>query len=119
MSRGAALQLPRSSVYKAEAFTANGGVLMKGMFLAVCGGLLGMMLIPTIGAISAYQSGVWVAGLGNLTAGTGSAAYQGGLYALTAFFPINLFLALVGGSIGLVLGSPLLRARSRRSPVSA
>jgi hypothetical protein len=92
---------------------------MKGMFLAICCGLIGMLVVPTIGAISAYQSGIWVSGLGNITAGTSSAAYQGGLYSLTAFFPINLFLALVGGGIGLVLGSPLLRARSRRSPLSA
>jgi hypothetical protein len=92
---------------------------MKGMFLALCGGLLGMLVVPAIGAILAYQSGTWVSGMGSLAAGTATAAYQGGLYSLTAFFPVNLFLALVGGSIGLVLGSPLLRSRSRRSPVSA
>jgi hypothetical protein len=91
---------------------------MKGMFLAVCGGLLGLLVVPAIGALSSYSSGIWVSGMGNLAAGTGSAAYQGGLYALTAFFPVNLFLALLGGSIGLVLGSPLLRSR-RRSPISA
>ena len=92
---------------------------MKGMFLAVCGGLLGLLVVPAIGAISAYNSGIWVSGMGSVAAGTGSAIYQGGLYSLTAFFPINLFLALVGGAIGLVLGSPLLRSRPRRSPVSA
>jgi hypothetical protein len=91
---------------------------MKGMFLAVCGGLLGLLVVPTIGAIHAYHSGIWVSGMGSLAAGTVAAAWQGGLYSLTAFFPINLFLALVGGAIGLVLGSPLLRSR-RRSPVSA
>jgi len=90
---------------------------MKGLFLALCGALIGLLVVPAIGAVIAYQSGIWVSGTGSVPAGTGDAALAGGLYYLTAFFPINLFLALAGGGAGLVLGSPLFRFR--RNPVSA
>lgn len=91
---------------------------MKCFLMALLGGVLGFFLVPVIGAAIAYSSGFGVGGAGGLPGGM-NAALAGGSYYLAALFPVNLFIALLGGAAGLVCSSPLIRIRPRRAAVTA
>lgn len=92
---------------------------MKCFSMVMLGGVLGFFLVPVIGAIVAYSSGFGVGGAGGLPAGSMNAAWAGGMYYLAALIPVNLFIAFLGGAVGLVCSSPLVRFRPRRSAMSA